>query len=252
LFSFASILGLFADNYFEGAFADTLRPLIAATGIVLIVYVFNSLLLRNRKKAAILTLIVVIFLFAYGPVRDVVPLTVLRTGIYVPAWFAAGICVYLYGLIRLRKTAARLDFPTQVLTWIGIAIVAAPLAMTAYLAVISPDVAKAAKGTSRPADGAAGAEIKTLDLPGLRSLGGLSANTGLLCGRRGRFELRLDAPVLGRDVESHLPGRIHSPIGQGLKFQGRLRVSDTVLSFAHCQLGGATFSRIPWISGIWE
>jgi hypothetical protein len=56
LFSFASIFGLFADNYFEVPLADTLRPLIAAAGIVLIVYVFNYLLLRSMQRAAILTL----------------------------------------------------------------------------------------------------------------------------------------------------------------------------------------------------
>jgi hypothetical protein len=87
--------------------------------------------------------LVVICLIAYGPVRDALPPAVLRIGIYIPlyipVWFAAGICIYLYGMIRLRKTEARLDIPTQVLTWIGVAIVAAPLAMAAYLAAIIHD-----------------------------------------------------------------------------------------------------------------
>ena len=79
LFAFAPILGLFADNYFVTSPIDVLRPLIATTCSVLAGYAFNYILVRNFQKAAVLTLVAIIVIFAYGPVRNILPPDILRT-----------------------------------------------------------------------------------------------------------------------------------------------------------------------------
>ncbi len=109
LFAFAPILGLFADNYFVTSPIDVLRPLIATTCSVLAGYAFNYILVRNFQKAAVLTLVAIIVIFAYGPVRNILPPDILRTRFYFPIWFAAGAIAYLYAMARLRKAGARLN-----------------------------------------------------------------------------------------------------------------------------------------------
>ena len=165
LFAFAPILGVFADNYFEVPPVDLLRPLIAAASVVLVGYAFSYMLVRNAQKAALLTLLAIIVLFAYGHVRDLVPEDIPRARLYFVVLLAAGIGVYVYVMVLLCETAARLSNVTQTLNWIGVATVAAPLAMAAFFFVTSPEVRNLANKASRPADGKTDTETENSGLP---------------------------------------------------------------------------------------
>ena len=138
LFAFAPIVGLFADNYHEVPPLDLLRPVVAATAFVLVVYAFSSVIVRDIRKSAFLTVIVVFVVVAYGPVRNFVPEEALRTRYYLLSWLAIGFSGYCFCLRYLRSRQTRLTTLTQALNWAGFAVVAGPLALAGVLAISSP------------------------------------------------------------------------------------------------------------------
>ena len=94
MFAFAPIAGLFADNYIEVLPLDLLRPVVAATAFVLVAYAVSYVIVRDIRKSAFLTVLVVAVVIAYGPVRIVVPEEALRTRSYLLAWLAIGFAGY--------------------------------------------------------------------------------------------------------------------------------------------------------------
>jgi hypothetical protein len=153
LFAFAPILGVFADNYPVVPPIDLVRSLIVVTCVVLVGYAFSYLLVRDVRKAAALTVLAIIVIFAYGPVRNLISLDILRTRFFFPIWFGIGVGTYLYAMIRLRKMAPRLNNLTPALTWIGIAAVAAPLVVAASVAITSPEIRNPDDDASNPREG---------------------------------------------------------------------------------------------------
>ena len=64
LFAFAPIVGLFADNYHEVLPLDLVRPVVAGAAFVLVTYVFNYLIVRDIRKSAFLTALLVVVVIA--------------------------------------------------------------------------------------------------------------------------------------------------------------------------------------------
>ena len=140
LFAFAPIVGLFANNYHEVLPLDVVRPAVAAAAFVLVAYAFNYLLVRDIRKSAFLTAVIVVVVIAYGPVRHFVPDEVLRTRSYLLSWSAVGLAGYVFCIRYLRNAQTRLTALTQALNWAGFAVVAGPLAIAGVLAISSPQV----------------------------------------------------------------------------------------------------------------
>ena len=140
LFAFAPIVGLFAGNYHEVLPVDLLRPVVIATAFVLATYAFNYAVVRDIRKSAFLTVVVVVVVVAYGPVRSLVPEEVLRTRDYLLSWLAIGLVAYVSCARYLRGTQTWLTNVTQALNWAGFAVVAGPLAVAGVSALSAPHV----------------------------------------------------------------------------------------------------------------
>jgi hypothetical protein len=69
LIAISPVLGLFADNYYEATFADVIRSLMATTAFIVVFYTASNLMVGNLQKAALLTLIPVLVLFAFRPAQ---------------------------------------------------------------------------------------------------------------------------------------------------------------------------------------
>jgi hypothetical protein len=142
LIAISPVLGLFADNYYEATFADVIRSLIAITAFIVVFYTASNLMVGNLQKAALLTLIPVLVLFAFRPAQLLVVNEISNYWNFFVSWIVAGGVLYIVGALILRKQKALPAALNSLMTWIGIALVIAPIGNIAYIALTTPDVGK--------------------------------------------------------------------------------------------------------------
>jgi len=164
LFAMAPVLGLYADNTHEVYLSDLLRPLLCSAGITLLVVLISIPLAKGAAKAGLPSLLFVLFVFAYGPVIQLLSVR-LRSRYLLPTWSALWLAAYVAAVVYMRRTKRNLGRLTGALNLVGgvVALVPVLLAVPAWYS--SKPGTRPELGGPLPIRRSAGATRASAELP---------------------------------------------------------------------------------------